>query len=40
MVERYSRPQMANNWTMEAKYQAWLDVDWQLSKLGIIGFNS
>jgi len=40
MVERYSRPQMANNWTMEAKYQAWLDVELAVvkawNKLGLI----
>ncbi|MDA3945155.1 MAG: adenylosuccinate lyase [Helicobacteraceae bacterium] len=27
MVERYSREEMAKNWTMQAKYQAWLDVE-------------
>jgi len=27
MVERYAREEMANKWTMEAKYQAWLDVE-------------
>ncbi len=40
MVERYSRPQMANRWTMEAKYQAWLDVELAVVKgwnrLGLI----
>jgi len=27
MVERYSRPEMTKNWTQEARYQAWLDVE-------------
>ena len=27
MIDRYSRPQMANKWTYQAKYQAWLDVE-------------
>ncbi|WP_200762955.1 adenylosuccinate lyase [Nitrosophilus alvini] len=27
MVERYSRKEMAEKWTMQAKYQAWLDVE-------------
>ncbi len=27
MVERYAREEMASKWTMEAKYQAWLDVE-------------
>jgi adenylosuccinate lyase len=27
MVDRYSRPEMANKWTYQAKYQAWLDVE-------------
>ncbi|HIC10889.1 MAG TPA: adenylosuccinate lyase [Campylobacterales bacterium] len=40
MVERYSRKEMADKWTQEAKYQAWLDVEiaavkaW--NKLGLI----
>lgn len=40
MVERYARPEMKAKWTMEAKYQAWLDVEiaaakaW--NKLGLI----
>ncbi|HIO70846.1 MAG TPA: adenylosuccinate lyase [Campylobacterales bacterium] len=40
MVERYSRKEMAEKWTQEAKYQAWLDVEiaavkaW--NKLGLI----
>lgn len=40
MVERYAREEMKNRWTMQAKYQAWLDVEkaatkaW--SKLGLI----
>jgi len=40
MIERYSRPEMANKWTMEAKYQAWLDVEVAVvkawNKLGLI----
>ncbi len=27
MIDRYSRPEMADKWTYEAKYQAWLDVE-------------
>jgi len=27
MVERYSRKEMSSKWTMQAKYQAWLDVE-------------
>ncbi len=27
MVERYARKEMAEKWTMQAKYQAWLDVE-------------
>jgi len=27
MVERYAREEMASKWTMQAKYQAWLDVE-------------
>lgn len=40
MVERYSRIEMSSKWTMQAKYQAWLDVEnavvkaW--NKLGLI----
>ena len=40
MVERYSREEMSQHWTMEAKYKAWLDVElaavkaW--NKLGLI----
>jgi len=40
MVERYSRKEMAEKWTQNAKYQAWLDVElaavkaW--NKLGLI----
>jgi len=26
MIERYSRPEMANIWTEENKYKAWLEV--------------
>jgi len=40
MIERYSRPEMANRWNMEAKYQAWLDVELAVVKawnrLGLI----
>jgi len=40
MIERYSREEMKNNWTMQAKYDAWLKVEksavkaW--NKLGLI----
>jgi adenylosuccinate lyase len=40
MVERYSRKEMVDKWTQQAKYQAWLDVEiaavkaW--NKLGLI----
>ncbi|MEF3191442.1 MAG: adenylosuccinate lyase [Campylobacterales bacterium] len=40
MVERYAREEMASKWTLQAKYQAWLDVEiaavkaW--NKLGLI----
>ena len=27
MIERYSRPEMANIWTEENKYKAWLEVE-------------
>ncbi len=27
MVERYAREEMASKWTMQAKYQAWLEVE-------------
>jgi len=27
MIERYSRKEMSSKWTMQAKYQAWLDVE-------------
>ncbi|NEW60381.1 adenylosuccinate lyase [Sulfurovum sp. bin170] len=40
MIERYSRPEMANKWNMQAKYQAWLDVELAVvkawNKLGLI----
>ncbi len=40
MVERYSRKEMSSKWTMQAKYQAWLDVEKAVvkawSKLGKI----
>jgi adenylosuccinate lyase len=40
MVERYARPEMTKNWTQEARYAAWLEVEkaavkaW--NKLGLI----
>jgi adenylosuccinate lyase len=40
MIERYSRPEMADIWTEESQFQAWLDVElaacWAWSKLGKI----
>jgi adenylosuccinate lyase len=40
MVERYAREEMASKWTMQAKYQAWLDVELAVvkawNKLGLI----
>ena len=27
MIDRYSRPEMANIWTEENKYRAWLEVE-------------
>ena len=40
MVERYARKEMAQKWTMQAKYQAWLDVELAVvkawNKLGLI----
>lgn len=27
MIERYSRKEMSSKWTMQAKYQAWMDVE-------------
>jgi adenylosuccinate lyase len=40
MIDRYSREEMANKWTMQAKYQAWLDVELAVvkawNKLGLI----
>ncbi|WP_345985517.1 adenylosuccinate lyase [Sulfurimonas sp. HSL-1656] len=40
MVERYAREEMASKWTMQAKYQAWLDVEKAVvkawNKLGLI----
>ena len=40
MVERYAREEMKNLWTMQAKYQAWLDVEKAVvkawNKLGLI----
>ncbi|MDY0116030.1 MAG: adenylosuccinate lyase [Sulfurimonadaceae bacterium] len=40
MVERYAREEMSSKWTMQAKYQAWLDVEIAVvkawNKLGLI----
>lgn len=40
MIERYSREEMSSKWTMQAKYQAWLDVEKAVvkawNKLGLI----
>ena len=40
MVERYSRPQMADKWTVQAKYDAWLKVEKAVvkawNKLGLV----
>jgi adenylosuccinate lyase len=40
MVERYAREEMKQKWTMQAKYQAWLDVEKAVvkawNKLGLI----
>ncbi len=40
MVERYAREEMSNKWNMQAKYQAWLDVELAVvkawNKLGLI----
>ncbi|MEJ2500462.1 MAG: adenylosuccinate lyase [Campylobacterales bacterium] len=40
MVERYAREEMSSKWTMQAKYQAWLDVEKAVvkawNKLGLI----
>jgi adenylosuccinate lyase len=40
MIERYAREEMASKWTMQAKYQAWLDVEIAVvkawNKLGLI----
>ncbi len=40
MIERYSRIEMSSKWTMQAKYQAWLDVELAVvkawNKLGLI----
>ena len=40
MVERYAREEMSSKWTMQAKYQAWLDVELAVvkawNKLGLI----
>ena len=31
MIERYSRPEMANIWSEENKYRAWLEVEGRCS---------
>jgi len=40
MIDRYSRIEMSSKWTMQAKYQAWLDVELAVvkawNKLGLI----
>ncbi len=40
MIQRYSREQMAKNWTMQAKFDAWLEVEKAVvkawNKLGLI----
>ncbi len=40
MVDRYAREEMKSKWTMQAKYQAWLDVELAVvkawNKLGLI----
>jgi adenylosuccinate lyase len=40
MIERYSRKEMSDKWTMQAKYQAWMDVEKAVvtawNKLGLI----
>ncbi len=40
MVERYAREEMSSKWTIQAKYQAWLDVELAVvkawNKLGLI----
>jgi adenylosuccinate lyase len=40
MVERYARKEMSDKWTMQAKYQAWMDVEKAVvkawNKLGLI----
>ena len=40
MVERYAREEMSAKWSMQAKYQAWLEVEKAIvkgwSKLGLI----
>ncbi|RXJ86159.1 adenylosuccinate lyase [Arcobacter sp. CECT 8985] len=40
MVERYAREEMSSKWTMQAKYQAWLDVEKAVvkawNKIGLI----
>ncbi|MEM1270527.1 MAG: adenylosuccinate lyase, partial [Bacteroidota bacterium] len=40
MIDRYTRPEMAELWSERAQFQAWLDVElaacWAWSKLGVI----
>ncbi|HHD73022.1 MAG TPA: adenylosuccinate lyase, partial [Epsilonproteobacteria bacterium] len=43
MIERYARKEMSDKWTMQAKYQAWMDVEKAVvkawNKLGLIPDN-
>ncbi len=43
MIERYTRPEMGNIWTLESRLQAWLDVELAVceawTRLGIIPAN-
>jgi adenylosuccinate lyase len=40
MIERYSRPEMADLWSEQAQFQSWLDVElascWAWSQIGVI----
>lgn len=35
MINRYSRPEMANIWSEENKYRAWLEVEILLTRHGL-----
>ena len=35
MIDRYSRPEMANIWSEENKYRAWLEVEILLTRHGL-----